>query len=1048
MSKFCINRPVFAMVLSIIITLFGTICMFVSPVEEYPQVSPSEIVVQATYSGASAEVVANTVASVLEDSINGVEGMLYMKSSSSSSGVLSISVFFSNDTNADMAMVNVNNRVQSVLSQLPTEVQRLGVNVRKRSSSMIAIYALYSDNPAHNSIFVANYGILNIINELKRVPGVGDVTSFGSQDYSMRIWLDIEKLSQNNLTPSEVAKVISEQNSQFAVGSFGQEPVRKDIAFTYSITTQGRFISPEEFGKIIIRSNSDGSALRLRDVARIELGAKDYSVSPLYMGKDSSAFGVSLQPGANALEVANAVEKRMKELEQDFPNGLHYANVYNSTDFVKISIKEVLKTFAEAIVLVIIIMYFFLQNFRATIIPVIAIPVSIIGTFAGMYALGFSVNLLTLFGLILAIGIVVDDAIIVIENVERILHNERNENGEKYSVKEATLKAMSEIQGPVVAIVLVLCSVFIPVAFIGGFTGAIYKQFAITIVISVVISGFVALSLTPALCVSILKAHEPKPFYIVRRFNEFFDWLTHKFGEQIAKALRRGLVLVACFAALLGATGGLLYKLPTGLVPSEDKGSVMNFIQLPPAASLSRTITEGKKALAILENEPSVKSSFLIAGYDFLAGSLRTSGAVIFTKLKDWSERNETSSQVAGKMMGAFNANLDAFALSAVPPAIDGLSTIGGFDIYVQDRGGGSITDLEKYTNAFVAAANKRPELTGVRSLFSANIPQYYIALDRERAKAMGVSVDDVFTALQSTFGRYYVNDFNLYGKTYQVNIQAQSNFRESPEDLSRVFVKSSNGDLIPISALVHFKRIIGADIVNRFNLFMGANVVGSPNSEKGYSSGDALKALSEVAREVLPEGYTIAYSGTSYQEKNASDTGTIAFVFGLVFVFLILCAQYERWLMPLSVLTAVPFAVFGAVVATTLRGLNNDIYFKIGLVMLIALSAKNAILIVEFAQHLREQEGKGIIESAIGAAKLRFRPIIMTSLAFSIGVLPLAISTGAGSASRHAIGTGVIGGMMAATFIAIFFIPLFWSYIARFGEWLKKNKQVQSTKH
>lgn len=1028
------------MVLSIVITLVGAICITILPVEEYPQVVPNEIVVSATYSGASAEVMANTVASIIEDSINGVEGMLYMKSSSTSSGVMNLNVFFSNDANADMALVNVTNRVQSALAQLPAEVQRVGITTRKRSSTLLAVYAMYSDNPAHSSTFVANYGILNVINELKRVPGVGDVTPFGSQDYSMRIWLDIDKLSQNNLTPSEVAKVVSEQNSQFAVGSFGKEPMRSDIAFTYSVTTQGRFVSAEEFGNIIIRSNADGSALRLKDVAKVELGAKDYSVSPLLDGKHASAFGIALQPGANALDVASAVEKKMQELSLSFPNGLHYKNVYNTTSFVKISINEVIKTFIEAIVLVIIIMYFFLQNFRATIIPVIAIPVSIIGTFAGMYALGFSINLLTLFGLILAIGIVVDDAIIVIENVERILHTETNELGEKYSVKEATLKAMGEIQGPVVAIVLVLCSVFIPVAFIGGFSGAIYKQFAITIVISVVISGFVALSLTPALCVSILKAKEPKPFYLVRRFNDFFDWLTHKFGEQIGKALRRGILLVALFVAILITTWGLFSKLPTGLVPSEDKGSMMSFIQLPPAASLSRTITEGKKGLAILGQEESVDSGFLIAGFDMLASAARSSGAVIFVTLKDWSERKESAFAIAQKMMGAFNANLDAFSLVTTPPAIMGLSTVGGFELYIQDRSGGNIKDLEKYANLLVAEANKREELLGVRSLFSANIPQYHLNLDRERAKAMNVNVDDVFTTMQSTFGQRYVNDFNLYGKTYQVNIQAQSEFRESPEDLSRIFVKSSNGDLIPISTLVSFERVIGADIVDRFNLFTSAKIIGNANETKGYSSGDALRVIEEVAKEILPEGYTIAYSGTSYQEKNASGTGKLAFIFGLIFVFLILCAQYERWLMPLSVLTAVPFAVFGACLATMLRGLSNDIYFQIGLVMLIALSAKNAILIVEFAQHLHEKEGKGILESAIGAAKLRFRPIIMTSLAFSIGVLPLALSSGAGSASRHAIGTGVIGGMLAATFIAIFFIPLFWSYVARFNEWLRQR--------
>ena len=1029
------------MVLSIVITLVGAICITILPVEEYPQVVPNEIVVSATYSGASAEVMANTVASIIEDSINGVEGMLYMKSSSTSSGVMNLNVFFSNDANADMALVNVTNRVQSALAQLPAEVQRVGITTRKRSSTLLAVYAMYSDNPAHSSTFVANYGILNVINELKRVLGVGDVTPFGSQDYSMRIWLDIDKLSQNNLTPSEVAKVVSEQNSQFAVGSFGKEPMRSDIAFTYSVTTQGRFVSAEEFGNIIIRSNADGSALRLKDVAKVELGAKDYSVSPLLDGKHASAFGIALQPGANALDVASAVEKKMQELSLSFPNGLHYKNVYNTTSFVKISINEVIKTFIEAIVLVIVIMYFFLQNFRATIIPVIAIPVSIIGTFAGMYALGFSINLLTLFGLILAIGIVVDDAIIVIENVERILHTETNELGEKYSVKEATLKAMSEIQGPVVAIVLVLCSVFIPVAFIGGFSGAIYKQFAITIVISVVISGFVALTLTPALCVSILKAKEPKPFYLVRRFNDFFDRLTHKFGEQIGKALRRGILLVALFVAILITTWGLFSKLPTGLVPSEDKGSMMSFIQLPPAASLSRTITEGKKGLAILGQEESVDSGFLIAGFDMLASAARSSGAVIFVTLKDWSERKESAFAIAQKMMGAFNANLDAFSLVTTPPAIMGLSTVGGFELYIQDRSGGSIKDLEKYANLLVAEANKREELLGVRSLFSANIPQYHLNLDRERAKAMNVNVDDVFTTMQSTFGQHYVNDFNLYGKTYQVNIQAQSEFRESPEDLSRIFVKSSNGDLIPISTLVSFERVIGADIVDRFNLFTSAKIIGNANETKGYSSGDALRVIEEVAKEILPEGYTIAYSGTSYQEKNASGTGKLAFIFGLIFVFLILCAQYERWLMPLSVLTAVPFAVFGACLATMLRGLSNDIYFQIGLVMLIALSAKNAILIVEFAQHLHEKEGKGILESAIGAAKLRFRPIIMTSLAFSIGVLPLALSSGAGSASRHAIGTGVIGGMLAATFIAIFFIPLFWSYVARFNEWLRQRR-------
>lgn len=1033
-SKFFINRPVFAIVMSIVITLVGGLAIYSLPAEEYPQVTPVEVVVSATYTGASAEVISSTVASVLENSINGVEGMLYMKSSSSSSGSVSISVYFSNDTNPDMATVNVNNRVQAVLSKLPQEVQRLGVTVRKRSSTILAVYTLYSDNPAHDSIYIANYATINVTDELKRVPGVGDASAFGSRDYSMRIWLDLDKLSQNNLTPSEVAQVIQEQNAQFAVGQFGQEPMRKDIVFTYSINTHGRLIKPEEFGNIIIRSNPDGSSLRLKDIATIELGAETYTVYNKFNGKDAVGFGVFLQPGANALEVASNVEKKMKELSQNFPQGMHYGIAYDTTKFVTISIKEVIKTFIEAIVLVIIIMYFFLQNFRATIIPVIAIPVSIIGAFAGMYMLGFSINLLTLFGLVLAIGIVVDDAIIVIENVERILHSHP-----EISVKDATIEAMHEMQSPVIAIVLVLSSVFIPVAFIGGFAGEIYKQFAVTIVVSVVISGFVALTLTPALCVSILKKQEPRPFLVVRKFNLFFDWLTEKFTLSVSNFIRRGLLLLLLFGAFLLATIGILNKLSNGLVPSEDKGELIAFMSLPPASSLSRNIAEGDKMIDVLKNNPNVESFMLIQGYDMMASAPRTHATTAFVNLKDWSDRKgkrEDSFSVAGVLTGAINQKVDATAFVVNPPAIMGMGLAGGFEIYLQDRTGGSIADLNKYANLLVAEASKREELTGVRSLLNANIPQYFVTLDREKAKAFKVNVNDVFTVLQSTFGNYYVNDFNLYGRTYKVFVQAQSQFRESPEDFSRAFVKSSDGNLVPISSLVEFERIVNTDIIDRFNLFPAAKLMG--DAKEGYSSGDALRAIEEVAKEVLPEGYTIAYSGISYQEKVSSDAGKIAFVLGLVFVFLILAAQYERWLMPFAVLSAVPFAVFGAGLATLLRGLSNDIYFQIGLVTLIAIAAKNAILIVEFAQHKREQEGLSIIESAVQAAKLRFRPIVMTSLAFGIGVLPLAISSGAGAASRHAIGTGVIGGVLATTFIGTFFIPLFWTYFARLSEFLK----------
>lgn len=1031
-SKFFINRPVLAMVMSIIIVIAGGLSIFSLAVEEYPQVTPPEVVVQATYPGASAEVISSSVASVLENSINGVEGMIYMQSSSTSSGSLNINIYFTNETDPDQATINVNNRVQAVMSSLPQEVQRQGVTVDKRSSTILAVYSLFSDSPAHDRIFIANYAAINILEELKRVPGVGDAALFSRQEYSMRIWLSPDKLTKYNLTPAEVIALVQEQNSQFAAGFFGQEPVRKDLDFTYTVTTQGRFTTPQEFENILIRTNSDGSSLRLKDLARVELGAEDYSVNAFYNGRPAVAFGLFLQPGANALNVAEGVSKKLEELSQTFPEGLQYAIPYDTTSFVNVSIKEVIKTFIEAIILVVIVIYFFLQNFRATIIPVLAVPVSIIGTFAGMYMLGFSINLLTLFGLILAIGIVVDDAIIVIENVERLIHEE------KLSVKDATMKAMDEIASPVIAIVLVLSAVFIPVAFIGGFSGEIYKQFAITIVISVVISGFVALTLTPALCVSILKTHEPKPFWIVKKFNDFFEWLTHQFTDKVAHAIRRGVFYVILFVGLIAVTYGLFTRVPTGLVPAEDKGMLLVSMQLPPATALSKTTEMASFMESTIRNNPNVEAVMALAGYDMLSSAVRTFGGTAFVMLKDWDlrkEDNQKSQALAQTFTAQLMQNPNAVIFALNPPPIMGLSLTDGFEMYIQNRTGGSIQDLQKYTQLVLQEAQKRPELTGVRTTLSVNVPQYNVQLDRQKAKSLGVNVDDVFTTLQSTFGSYYVNDFNLYGRTFKVSMQSESEFRETPNDLRNVFVRSSNGDLIPISSLVTFERIIGPDILERFNLFPAANLMGDAAS--GYSSGDALKAIEEVANQVLPDGYTVAFSGSSYQEKNAGGTGTIAFIFGLVFVFLILAAQYERWLMPLAVLTAVPFAVFGAILATWLRGLNNDIYFQIGLVMLIALAAKNAILIIEFAMEAREKQGKNIYDAAVEAARLRFRPIVMTSLAFTIGVLPLAISSGAGAASRHAIGTGVIGGMLAATFIATFFIPLFYTYFARLSEFI-----------
>jgi len=1037
-SKFFINRPIFATVLSIVVILAGLMSIKTLPIEEYPEVTPPQVVVSATYAGANAETIAKTVASPIEQQINGVEDMIYMSSTASSTGTLTINVYFKIGTDPDQATINVNNRVQAALNSLPSEVQAQGVTVRKRSSSILKFVAIISPNNSYDEIYMANYALVNVIDELKRVEGVGDASLFGNLDYSMRVWLKPDQLAKYNLTPSDVIDSISEQNAQFAIGRFNQTPSKSSQAYTFTVTAQGRFDKTSEFENIILRSNNDGSTLRLKDVARLELGAESYDVTALLNGKSMVPIGIYLQSGANALDTSKRVDAAMEKLSKSFPENMEYRVPYDTTTFIQISVNEVVKTFVEALLLVIAIVYLFLQNFRATIIPVLAIPVSIIGTFAGMYALGYSINLLTLFGLVLAIGIVVDDAIIVIENVERILHAEHD-----ISVKEATIKAMQEVTGPVVAIVLVLCAVFIPVSFMGGFTGQMYQQFAITIVISVIISGMVALTLTPALCAILLKKQEPKPFWFVRKFNEFFDASTNWFTSGVSLVVRHGVISLIVFAALMGMTYQLFQKVPSSLVPMEDKGYLMSIISLPPASTLTRTKDVSMAVNDITKNIPEVQYNISIVGYDLLSGAAKTNSAATFLNLKDWSERkapNQSSSALNGALNGAFFGVPDATIFALNPPPIMGLSISGGFEMYLQDRTGGSLETLAAIADQIVAKANQRPELMMVRNSLNMNIPQYKVNLDREKAKSLGVSINDAFRTMQSTFGAYYVNDFNLYGRTYQVNVQSEANLRGEPEDLKNIFVKSSNDKLIPLSSLVSYERSVGADIIERFNVFGSAKIQGEP--KPGYTSGDALKAIEEVVKEVAPEGYTTAWAGTSFQEKEMSGSGSQAFIFGIVFIFLILAAQYERWLMPLAVVTAVPFAVFGAIMAVYLRGLSNDIYFQIGLLVLIGLSAKNAILIVEFAMQAQER-GKSIFDATLEAARLRFRPIVMTSLAFTIGVLPLALSSGAGAGSRHAIGTGVIGGMIAATTIAIFFIPLFYNWLAKLNaKFTKKGER------
>ena len=1023
-SAFFIHRPIFASVISIIILLAGFAAMRTLSVEQYPQIVPPQVLVSATYPGASAEVIAQTVAAPLEQQINGVDNMLYVNSASASNGQLSLTVTFAIGTNADQATINVNNRVQSALAQLPEEVRRQGVTVQKQSANFLQVIALDSPDKRYDSVYISNYALVNVLDEIKRISGVGNAMIFGAKDYSMRIWLKPDRMAQLKLAPSQVAAAIREQNAQFAAGKVGAEPANSPVEFTYTVTTQGRLQSAEEFENIIVRANPDGSKVRVKDIARVELGAKDYSFSATRNGQPTIPIGIYLAPGANQLETAQAVRDKMAELKQRFPAGLTYKIPYDTTRFVQVSIDEVVKTLGEAMMLVFLVVYLFLQNWRATLIPSLAVPVSIVGTFAGMYVLGFSINTLTLFGMVLAIGIVVDDAIVVLENVERIMEED------KLSPVEATLKAMQEVTGPVIAIVLVLCAVFIPVAFMGGLAGQMYKQFAITIAMSVVISGIVALTLTPALCAVLLKPGHQAAHKFFDVFNNWFARMTGRYTRGVAFFVRRSTIGMLVFAGVIALTIGLFRVVPGGLVPDEDQGYVIAVTLLPDGASLSRTLNATQQVDKLAMAHPAVTDVLTFTGFDLLTGSFKTNSGASFLTLKDWKERTAERDQaesIVGYMFGAGMSVKEAMVLAFNPPPISGMSSTGGFEVYVQNRGNGSSKDLAAATQKLIEAAHKRPELGHLSTTFSADVPQLFIQLDREKAKTYGVSISDVFDTMQSTFGELYVNDFNKQGRTFRVQLQSEADFRSRPEDIRNVYVRAQSGEMIPLTALVTVKQVTGPEIVERYNIFPAAKIVGGP--APGYSSGQAIAAMEQLAHETLSDDYGLAWTGAAFQEKQTGGTSALVFVFALVMVFLILAAQYERWNLPIAVLLAVPFAVFGAISANWLRGMANDVYFQIALVTLIGLAAKNAILIVEFAM-LKLEEGLSLADAAIAAARLRFRPIIMTSLAFVLGCVPLAISTGAGAASRHSIGTGVIGGMLAATFIATFFIPMFFMLI------------------
>jgi hydrophobe/amphiphile efflux-1 (HAE1) family protein len=1036
-SKFFIERPVFSIVLALVIMIAGLAAIFSLPIEQYPPIVPPQVSVTTKYPGASAAVISDTVAAPLEQKINGVENMLYLQSYNSSNGDMTLTATFAIGTDPDLNTINVNNRVQAAVSGLPEEVRRQGVTVQKKSSSILQIVTLESPDGRYDQTFISNYALINILDEIKRIQGVGDASIIGSRDYSIRVWLRPDNMAQMGVTASDVITAVREQNSQFAAGKVGAEPLNSPVDFTMTMTTQGRLENPNEFGEVIVRSNPDGSKVRLKDIARIELGSVDYSVETKWNGKTAVGITVYLAPGANQIATASAIIETMKNLSHKFPTGLSYGIPYDTTTFVRVSINEVIKTLFEAVLLVFLVVFLFLQNWRATLIPCLAVPVSILGTFAGMYALGFSINTLTLFGLVLAIGLVVDDAIVVLENVERIMTEQ------KIPPTEATIKAMEEVTSPVIAIVLVLCAVFIPVAFTGGLAGQMYKQFAITIAISVIISGVVALTLTPALCALMLKPHTKEPMAFFRWFNKSFDKITNGYTSGVGYFMRNGLFGGIILIVLLVGTGFIFKIVPGGLVPDEDQGYVFATPLLQDGASLSRARAVADQTDSFSSAHSDVRDVVTFTGFDLLTGTPKTNIITSFVVLKDWKERpgfNHSSKHLVQQIIGLNQTISEAKVIAYNPPPITGMSTTGGTEFYIQNRSGASLKKLEEVTQKFIENLRQDPLIASAQTTYSASIPQVYASLDREKTKAYGVPINSVFDTMSSTFGSYYVNDFNKFGRTFKVQLQSEADFRAHPDDIRNVFVRSEKGTMIPLTAIMNIERTTGPELVERLNNFTAARVIANPAA--GVSSGQTIKTIEDLAKKSFTGDFEVAFTGPAYQEKLTGGTTFTVFIYGLVFVFLILAAQYEKWSLPLSVLLSVPYAMLGAILANYLRGLANDVYFQVALVTLIGLSAKNAILIVEFAVELMH-EGKSLREASLDAARLRFRPIVMTSLAFIFGALPLAIASGAGAASRHSLGTGIIGGMIASTFLATFFIPMFFLWVMAFGE---RKKVVHPT--
>jgi hydrophobe/amphiphile efflux-1 (HAE1) family protein len=1027
MAKFFIYRPVFAIVTAIVLTLAGIIAGFNLPIAQYPQITLPTIRVSGYYPGASAGVVEESIALPIEEQVNGIEGMLYMSSNSSGDGAYSLDVTFGLGVNADVAAVQVQNRAAQANSRLPAEVINAGITTKKQTPDTLMYVAFVSPKGSYDDLFMTNYANINVVEALKRVKGVGNVQLFGTE-FGMRLWLKPDRMAALGITAGDILTAVREQNIQAPAGQVGQMPAPQTQQFQYSVQVQGRLSEIAEFENVIVRGNTDGSFVRVRDVARVDLGAKGYNFKVKYNGQPATAFSINLTPDASAIETADLLNTRLKELAASFPADMTYDVVFDNTVFVKTSLHEVVKTFLEALVLVLIVVFLFLQSWRATLIPMLAVPVSLVATFIAFSLLGFTINTLTLFGMVLAIGIVVDDAIVVVEAVEH--HMEHN----GLSPRDATLRAMEEVSGPVVAIALILAAVFVPVAFLGGIAGMLYKQFAITVAVSTGFSAFIALSLTPALCATMLKPKDPNrtPNRLFAAFNRGFDRLTETYGNQVGALIRRLALGLLMLAILTASAFALMRHIPGGFVPNEDQGYFIGSIQLPEAASMNRTIAFSDQVDEILATTPGVEKRLLVIGYNMLSGAPLPNSTLLVAALKPWDQRQSETESV-GNIIGSIYRKVsglpEAITLVFNPPPIPGLGATGGFSFKLQDRHGATPLELEKAADDFMAAARMRPEIGSIYSKFNPRTPAYRLELDREKAKKLGVPITEVTSALQTFLGGLNINEFSRFGRSFRVTMQAEPEFRSDIQSVGQFHVRGAEGQMVPLSSLVTAVPISAPTVTQRYNLFRTADMGG--DAAPGYSSGDAIKAMEEVAAQVLPAGYGFEWSGISLQEKASAGQAPVVFGLAIVFVFLFLAALYESWAVPFAVLFAVPLGIFGAMVGLWLVGLTNNIYAQIGLVLLIGLAAKNAILIVEFAKMLREQ-GQDAVSAAIGAAKLRLRPIVMTSFAFILGVVPLVLSAGAGAAARVSMGVTVLFGMLAATLLAIFLVPVLFVTVDR----------------